>query len=66
MVKVKQWCGKMGDFRGVSLQSTLVDEVEEIIKRIPYYRSVAEFISEAVRLRLEDLKKNPKQEATAK
>lgn len=50
----------MGVFRGVSLQATLVEEVEDLIKNVPYYRSVAEFVSEAVRLRLEVLK-NPKE-----
>jgi Arc/MetJ-type ribon-helix-helix transcriptional regulator len=51
---------KMGDFRGVSLQASLVKEIETTIKRVPYYRSVAEFVSEAVRLRLEELR-NPKE-----
>jgi len=49
----------MVEFRGVSLQSTLITEVEETIKAVPHYRSVAEFVSEAVRLRLETLKNNP-------
>lgn len=49
----------MVEFRGVSLQATLVNEVKQFIKKIPHYRSVAEFVSEAVRLRLEDLKNNP-------
>jgi len=44
-------------FKGVSLQSSLVEEVEALIKENPVYRSVAEFISEATRLRLEALKK---------
>ena len=47
----------MGDFRGVSLQASLVSEIEDTLKLIPHYRSVAEFVSEAVRLRLEELKK---------
>lgn len=47
----------MTGFRGVSLQASLIEEVERTIERVPYYRSVAEFISEAVRLRLEELKK---------
>jgi Arc/MetJ-type ribon-helix-helix transcriptional regulator len=54
----------MGDFRGVSLQASLVKEIEETIKKIPYYRSVAEFVSEAVRLRLETLKKNTQRGGT--
>lgn len=55
----------MGSFRGVSLQATLVQQVEDLINAVPYYRSVAEFVSEAVRLRLEQLKQDPpKKEAT--
>lgn len=53
----------MGAFRGVSLQASLVEEVEQFIDEVPFYRSVAEFVSEAVRLRLENLKNNPKKEA---
>jgi Arc/MetJ-type ribon-helix-helix transcriptional regulator len=48
----------MGSFRGVSLQSTVVNDVEDLIKRFPRYRSVAEFVSEAVRLRLEAVEQN--------
>jgi len=55
----------MVDFRGISLQATLIEEVEELIKNIPYYRSVAEFVSEAVRLRIEQLRKQGTQQSTA-
>lgn len=44
----------MGDFRGVSIQASLFTEVEKTIQRLGTYRSVAEFVSESVRLRLEE------------
>ena len=54
----------MGQFRGISLQKELVDEVEKLIEKVPQYRSVAEFISEAVRLRLAVVKSQNKKEAS--
>ncbi|MDH5449244.1 MAG: ribbon-helix-helix domain-containing protein [Candidatus Bathyarchaeota archaeon] len=60
MVRLKQ----MGQFRGISLQKELVDEVEKLIEKVPQYRSVAEFISEAVRLRLAVVKSQNKKEAS--
>jgi len=53
----------MGGFRGVSLQASLVTEIEAMIEQTKHYKSVAEFVSEAVRLRLETLRKNPSKEA---
>jgi hypothetical protein len=46
-----------GRFRGVSLQKEVIDAVEKYLKNNPNapYRSVAEFISEAIRLRLQEL-----------
>jgi len=44
-------------YRGVSLPKELVDDVEFFTKAHKSWPSVAQFISEAVRLRLEDLKK---------
>ena len=44
-------------FKGISLKASLVNEVEALIKTNPGYRSVAEFVSEAIRLRLEELRK---------
>jgi len=49
-------------FRGVSLKAEVVSEVEQIIKDFPTYRSVAEFVSEAVRLRMEELRKTKPKE----
>jgi Arc/MetJ-type ribon-helix-helix transcriptional regulator len=50
-----------GNYRGVSLKEELVDRVERLIRRLGTYKTIAEFVSEAVRLRLEVLEKqNPK------
>jgi len=46
-----------GDFRGVSLRKDLVDEVEKFIEGFGRYKSVTDFITEATRLRLEELQK---------
>jgi len=54
----------MGSFRGVSIQASLFEKVEAAITRLGTYRSVAEFVSESVRLRLEEYAKdnpNPKE-----
>jgi len=45
-------------FRKVSIQDQLVEQVENYIKEHGGYRSIAEFVSEAIRLRLEQLKRN--------
>ncbi|MGD0072305.1 MAG: hypothetical protein ABSB71_12185 [Candidatus Bathyarchaeia archaeon] len=45
-------------FRGVSLKSELVEELEKFIQEHPSYRSIAEFVSEAIRLRMENLREN--------
>jgi hypothetical protein len=44
-------------FRGVSLKADVVDAIEKFIEEHPTYRSVAEFVSEAVRLRMEQVRK---------
>ena len=44
-------------FKGISLKASLVNEVEALINTGSGYRSVAEFVSEATRLRLEQLRK---------
>jgi metal-responsive CopG/Arc/MetJ family transcriptional regulator len=44
-------------FKGISLKASLVDEIEAFICNTSGYRSVAEFVSESTRLRLEDLRK---------
>jgi glycine cleavage system H protein len=44
----------MSEWRTVSLKQELIEEIEEEIKT-GRYRSISEFVSEAIRLRLEDL-----------
>lgn len=44
-------------FRSVSIREELVQAVEKAIQEYGVYRSIADFISEAIRLRLEQLSK---------
>ncbi len=44
----------MSEWKTVSLRQELIKEIEQAIKR-GRYRSISEFVSEAIRLRLEDL-----------
>lgn len=44
----------MSDWKTVSIRQELIHEIEEAI-RTGRYRSISEFVSEAIRLRLEDL-----------
>jgi predicted DNA-binding protein len=53
---------KPRNYRGVSLPDELVERVEQLIKKRGTYRTIAEFVSEAVRLRLETLEKREKTE----
>lgn len=53
---------KVKYFRSVSLNDELVKRVENFIHSLGTYRTIAEFVSEAVRLRLEDLEKHQKAE----
>lgn len=50
-------------FRKISIKATLINRVEEQVKTGQQYRSISEFISEATRLRLEQLEKRKKKEA---
>jgi len=47
-------------FRGVSLKADLLTEIEAFIQEFSAYRSVAEFVSEAVRLRMEQIRRTQK------
>jgi Arc/MetJ-type ribon-helix-helix transcriptional regulator len=47
-----------GNYRSVSVREELVDRVETLIRRVGIYHSVAEFFSEAVRLRIEAIEKH--------
>ena len=49
-----------GNYRSVSVREELVDRVEKLIRRIKTYHSVAEFVSEAVRLRVEAIERQEK------
>ena len=46
-----------GNYRSVSINDELVDRVSQLIEKLGTYHSVAEFVSEAVRLRIEILEK---------
>jgi len=45
-------------FRGISLKTELIEEIEKLLEKHVEYRGVPEFVSEAVRLRMEQLRKN--------
>jgi len=50
----------MRNYKGVSLPEDLVKRVKQLIKKFGTYRTVAEFVKEAVRLRIEALEKQQK------
>jgi len=50
----------MRNYKGVSLPEDLVERVKQLIKKLGTYRTVAEFVKEAVRLRIEALEKQQK------
>jgi len=50
----------MRNYRGVSLPEDLVERVKQLIEKLGTYRTVAEFVKEAVRLRIEALEKQQK------
>ncbi len=53
------------NYKSVSLNEELVTRTKQLIEQIGTYHSVSEFVSEAVRLRIETLEKTTKnQEAT--
>lgn len=52
----------VGNYRGVTLKDELIGRVERLIRRVGTYHSIAEFVSEAVRLRLEVVEKQCKTE----
>jgi len=45
-------------YKTVSVKEELINHVETLIHRVGTYHSVSEFVSEAVRWRIEDLEKN--------
>jgi metal-responsive CopG/Arc/MetJ family transcriptional regulator len=52
----------VGNYKGISLREELVERVKTIIHKLGTYHSVAEFVSEAIRLRIEALEKHNKLE----
>jgi len=48
------------NYRSVSLNDELIDQIKQLIEKTGSYHSVAEFVSEAVRLRIESLEKQPR------
>ena len=48
------------NYKSVSLNDELIEHVNRLIKQVGTYHSVSEFVSEAVRLRIETLEKNTK------
>jgi len=44
------------EFRSISLNANLVNDIEQYIEKTGKYKSIAEFINETVRLRLKELK----------
>jgi Arc/MetJ-type ribon-helix-helix transcriptional regulator len=53
-----------GNYRSVSVREELVEHVEKLIRRVRTYHSVAEFFSEAARLRVEAIEKQEKARET--
>jgi hypothetical protein len=48
------------EYRNISMRADLVGEIEKFVLESKRYRSIADFVSEAARLRLEELEKNAK------
>ena len=48
------------NYKSVSLNDELIERIKQLIKQIGTYHSVSEFVSEAVRLRIETLEKTTK------
>jgi len=50
----------VGNYRSVTLREELVERVKKLIDRVKTYHSVSEFVSEAVRLRVEAIERQEK------
>jgi Arc/MetJ-type ribon-helix-helix transcriptional regulator len=60
--KVKPKWGKNmpgANYKSISLNDELIERTKQLIKKLGTYHSLSEFISEAVRLRIETLEKQP-------
>jgi Arc/MetJ-type ribon-helix-helix transcriptional regulator len=53
------------NYKSVSLNEELVDATKQLIQKIGTYHSVSEFVSEAVRLRIETLEKTINNQETS-
>ena len=51
------------NYKSVSLNDELIERIKQLIQKIGTYHSVSEFVSEAVRLRIETLEKTIKTQA---
>jgi Arc/MetJ-type ribon-helix-helix transcriptional regulator len=60
-VKLK-WGKNMpgANYKSVSINDELIERIKQLIDQLGTYHSVAEFVSEAVRLRIEFLEKQQK------
>ena len=47
-------------YRKISIRNNLITQVERIMEKTDRYRSIADFVSEAIRLRIEALEKQIK------
>jgi Arc/MetJ-type ribon-helix-helix transcriptional regulator len=48
------------NYKSVSINDELIERIKQLINQLGTYHSVAEFVSEAVRLRIEFLEKQQK------
>jgi metal-responsive CopG/Arc/MetJ family transcriptional regulator len=55
-VLVKELPKANENFKGVSIKKSLYQEVKDFVDEDSTYKSVAEFVSEAIRLRLQQVK----------
>ncbi len=49
---------KDADYKGVSLKRDLVEQIETFVKENPQYKSTADFLHEAARIRIEEINKS--------
>ncbi len=56
--KISKGAKEIKDFRGVSLKRELVEQVERFVVEHPEYKNIADFVHEAVRVRMEEIRKS--------
>jgi len=47
------------NYKSISINDELIERTRQLIKKLGTYHSLSEFVSEAVRLRIETLEKQP-------